>query len=240
MVLIGGASAAYAGQLPGPLQTVANRILPGAPGAADATVAAGDETGTPTEGPSTDAAATPTDAATDPGSDPTTDPTADPTKPATDDTPDPKATYEPKPLGAAAYGTCTAYQAGGVATTSTTYLDLAAAAGGADEIDAFCADVIAAKPHPTTKPRKTTPKPRKTKDDVAKDSKPAHPSTAVTPPSDTRHSDTRHSDTPHSDTRHSDTRHSDTPRSDGVTSTHPSTSTAPGTSASSNADGKKK
>ena len=57
--------------------------------------------------------------------------------------------------GSAAHGLCTAFAAGGLATTSTAYRSLAEAAGGASSIEAYCAAVPApAKPSagPTTKP----------------------------------------------------------------------------------------
>jgi len=68
---------------------------------------------------------------------------------ATDKTATPSATGTPKASHSSngvgpAYGLCTAYRKGGLATTSTKYRELAKAAGGADRISAVCADV----PHP--------------------------------------------------------------------------------------------
>jgi hypothetical protein len=57
--------------------------------------------------------------------------------------------------GSAAHGLCTAFAAGGLATTSTAYGSLAEAAGGASRIEAYCAAVPApGEPStgPTTKP----------------------------------------------------------------------------------------
>jgi hypothetical protein len=50
----------------------------------------------------------------------------------------------PDAKGSAAYGLCTAYTHGGLATTSTAYRNLATAAGGSTKISAYCATV----PHP--------------------------------------------------------------------------------------------
>jgi hypothetical protein len=61
----------------------------------------------------------------------------------------------PDATGSAAHGLCTAFTAGGLSTKSTAYASLADAAGGADQIAAYCATV--AKPgspstHPTPQP----------------------------------------------------------------------------------------
>jgi hypothetical protein len=79
----------------------------------------------------------------------------------------PEATSKPHPsrsagddkgldaTGAAAHGLCTAFAAGGLPTTSTAYQSLAEAAGGADDIEAYCATVAkpgASSTHPTTRP----------------------------------------------------------------------------------------
>jgi hypothetical protein len=47
----------------------------------------------------------------------------------------------PDATGPAAYGLCTAYTHGGLATTSTAYQSLSKAAGGTDQIKSFCATV---------------------------------------------------------------------------------------------------
>jgi hypothetical protein len=61
----------------------------------------------------------------------------------------------PDATGAAREGLCTAFQHGGLATTSTAYRNLAAAAGGAAEVADFCApwaDGSAPASQPSTKP----------------------------------------------------------------------------------------
>jgi hypothetical protein len=66
---------------------------------------------------------------------------------ATTTTPTPRSTGSsdaapgPNATGPAAYGLCTAYTHGGLATTSTAYRSLSVAAGGADQIGSFCAAV---------------------------------------------------------------------------------------------------
>jgi hypothetical protein len=76
-----------------------------------------------------------------------------------DPTTSPRASRTVEATDPAAHGLCTAFKAGGLATTSTTYLALAEAAGGPAGIPAFCATVVAPgrpgdKPsvHPTGKP----------------------------------------------------------------------------------------
>jgi hypothetical protein len=111
LAALAGAAAAYTGTLPGALQNVAHHAI-GAPAA------------NPADQPSSHA-----------------------NDHATDKTPSPHATGPsdstrgPDASGPAAYGLCTAYTHGGLATTSTAYRSLSAAAGGADQIQAFCAAI---------------------------------------------------------------------------------------------------
>ena len=141
IVLGGGATAAFAGDLPAPLQTVAHRTL-GAPAPALAADEAGAET--PESGdPATE----------DPAS--TDDPTATEEPTSTDDpasTEDPEADGTPSATpvgpdgtGPAAYGLCTAYTHGGLAPSSVAYGNLAVAAGGEEGLTDYCDAVIAAK-----------------------------------------------------------------------------------------------
>jgi hypothetical protein len=168
LLLTGVSAAAYAGALPGPLQTVADRMM--SAGTADSTPAAGlpsDES-------------TPTDETT-PESTPTEEPTSSPEA-------DPSTTVKNNATGPAAYGLCTAFTKGGLAPTSTSYANLVAAAGGVDQVDAYCADVIAAKKgaDPTAKPPKTTHEKKAkrmpdkpVKDKAPKDKAPKDASTAL-------------------------------------------------------------
>jgi hypothetical protein len=109
-------AAAYTGSLPGPLQRVAHSVV-GAPaddqGSGDATDEATDEA---------------TDSAT-----PTESPTGSDTS---------HAAVGPDATGPAAFGLCTAWSKGGLATTSVSYLNLSTAAGGADGIAAYCATIV--------------------------------------------------------------------------------------------------
>jgi hypothetical protein len=123
LAIAGTAAAAYTGSLPVGLQSVAHQTI-GAPAATPS----GDTTSTPESDP-TDTAE-PTDTA-----DPTT--TADPTSTATPVGPD--------ATGPAAFGLCTAYTHGGLATSSVAYSALVKAAGDASKIGAYCATVS----HPT-------------------------------------------------------------------------------------------
>lgn len=111
-------AAAYTGSLPGPLQRVAHDVV-GAPA---------DDQG---DGQASD---DPTDGATD---SPTGTPTGSPT-----DSPSSHSAVGPDATGPAAFGLCTAWTKGGLATTSVAYRNLETAAGGADGIAAYCATVV--------------------------------------------------------------------------------------------------
>jgi hypothetical protein len=63
------------------------------------------------------------------------------TAPKADPTTSPRASHRVDATDAAAHGLCTAFAAGGLATTSTAYRSLAEAAGGPAGIPAFCATV---------------------------------------------------------------------------------------------------
>ncbi len=180
-LLMGGMSAAaYAGQLPGPLQAVANRVLPGAPSPAGAT-APEPSSDTSSADPTTDSTADPT---AEPGADPTTEPGMDPAS-------DP-ASAEPgeePALGAAAYGLCTAYRSGGLPRTSARYAELVAVAEGEAALDGYCSKVVAAKhpTKPTTKARKAKPaKPAKPAKSTQQ-AEPVEPETAATSSPSVRH-----------------------------------------------------
>lgn len=118
VVIGGGTAAAYTGSLPVPLQTLAHDTI-GAPAAH------------PHATSSEDAApdATDTGAPGGPQSAPA-DPSASPSG--------------PDATGPAAFGLCTAFTHGGLATGSIAYQSLVTAAGGADKITAYCATI----PHP--------------------------------------------------------------------------------------------
>jgi hypothetical protein len=128
---VGGfAAAAYANVLPGPLQNVAHNVIGAAASQDHRTPTASDET-TETE---------------------PTEPT--PTE-ATPTAPTPSATpVGPDATGNAMYGLCTAWAASSVhgnAMNAVAFRNLATAAGGADNIPAFCAAVTPPGP-PTTHP----------------------------------------------------------------------------------------
>jgi len=108
-------AAAYTGSLPGPLQRAAHSVI-GAP--------AEDDQG------SDEATDEPTGSSTGTS---TESPTATSTK---------TNGVGPDATGPAAFGLCNAWSHGGLATTSVSYRNLAAAAGGADGIEAYCATVI--------------------------------------------------------------------------------------------------
>lgn len=85
------------------------------------------------------------------------------TTPTTPETPAPSATGRPATAtpvgpdasGSAAFGLCTAWGKGGLATKSVAYDSLVKAAGGADKIKAYCATVAhpgKAESHPTGEP----------------------------------------------------------------------------------------
>src|SRR4051794_32780107 len=115
-------AAAYTGSLPGPLQRAAHSVV-GAPAGDDSSDQAGDDptgspTDTPTGSPSETATETPTGASTS------------------------HSPVGPDATGAAAFGLCTAWSKGGLATTSVAYRHLSTAAGGADGIAAYCATIV--------------------------------------------------------------------------------------------------
>ncbi|MFL6100547.1 MAG: hypothetical protein ACJ71T_11395 [Actinomycetales bacterium] len=111
-------AAAYTGSLPGPLQRAAHSVI-GAPAEGDQ---GSDEA---TDGPSGTPTGSPTGTSTE-------SPTATSTK---------TNGVGPDATGPAAFGLCNAWSHGGLATTSVSYRNLAAAAGGADGIKAYCATV---------------------------------------------------------------------------------------------------
>jgi hypothetical protein len=113
----GTAAAAYTGSLPTPLQQAAHGLI-GAPAPTESEIAE----------PTAAATATPTATAT-PGPGSTTDPTASP--------------VGPDATGPAAFGLCTAFTHGGLATSSTAYASLVTAAGGANALTSYCATVSA-------------------------------------------------------------------------------------------------
>ncbi len=119
-------AAAYTGSLPGPLQRAAHSAI-GAPaadqGSDDGTDQAGDDpTGSPTDTPT----GSPSETATE-----------TPTGGTTSHSP-----VGPDATGAAAFGLCTAWSKGGLATTSVAYRNLSTAAGGPDGITAYCASIV--------------------------------------------------------------------------------------------------
>ncbi|MGH1524162.1 hypothetical protein ACRAWC_09015 [Leifsonia sp. L25] len=137
----GTAAAAYADALPTGLQDEAHTLI-GAPTAA------------PTDDPTEPPTAEPTDSATDV---PTPTPTPDPTST--------EVPVGPDAAGPDAHGLCTAFEHGGLASTSVAYASLAKASGGAGSIDTYCATIIAPghaddhraapTPPPTTAPSGT-------------------------------------------------------------------------------------
>lgn len=125
LAIAGTAAAAYTGSLPVGLQNLAHHTI-GAP----ASTPSGDPTSTPESDPTTSADPTDTPEPTD---------TADPTG-----TSDPSSTATPvgpDATGPAAFGLCTAYTHGGLATSSVAYKSLVKAAGTAGGIGAYCATV---------------------------------------------------------------------------------------------------
>jgi hypothetical protein len=111
-------AAAYTGSLPGPLQRAAHSVV-GAPAADESSDQAGD----------------------DPTGSPTDTPTESPTETATGG-PTSHAPVGPDATGPAAFGLCTAWSKGGLATASVAYRNLSTAAGGADGIAAYCATIV--------------------------------------------------------------------------------------------------
>ncbi len=77
-----------------------------------------------------------------PSDDPTAEPTAVPT-------PAPTGAHGPDATGAAAFGLCTAYAAGGLDSRSVAYAALLSAAGSASIAD-YCAPVLSSHHQPTT------------------------------------------------------------------------------------------
>ncbi len=107
---VGTAAAAFTGSLPDQLQDVAHHAV-GAPASGHGSTATREPSARPTSRPTATATAGPS---TQPG-------------------------RGPDATGDAQKGLCTAFLHGGLATTSTAYRNLAAAAGGTDGIDDFCA-----------------------------------------------------------------------------------------------------
>jgi len=154
-LITGMSAAAYAGALPAPFQDVAHHVLLDSLGTSPRHSAGSATTGRPSAPPSTSAPhRTGEHSAPVPGVTGTETRASDATAPS------PEATREgaPSPSGlpslppgaqdwAGAYGACTAYTAGHLPTTSSSYGRLVAAAGGADQVGAFCAQVVAAWPH---------------------------------------------------------------------------------------------
>jgi hypothetical protein len=126
-----GVAAAYAGTLPRGLQSSAHRFLGAQAPPESSGSAAIVPSSQPTPHPSDSQARRP---ATPPA---TTDgtPSVRPTPPDID----------------GAHGRCTAWSKGGLAATSTSYHRLMADAGGADEINAYCASILEKPPKPTHK-----------------------------------------------------------------------------------------
>ena len=91
-----------------------------------------------------------------PGQDRTADPTDNPTGSPTG-TPTPTSTNGPDATGPAAFGLCTAFEHGGLHSTSTAYAALVTAAKGASNIGSYCATITGARstpvPHPTHTPK---------------------------------------------------------------------------------------
>jgi hypothetical protein len=123
---VSGAAAAYTGALPNSLQASAHRYL-GAPSVKPAD----DPTDSPTDSPTDEPTGTPTGSPTDTG---TESPTSGPT--------DTRPGVGPDATGPAAFGLCTAWSHGGLATTSVAYRNLETVAGGSTGITAYCAGVL--------------------------------------------------------------------------------------------------
>lgn len=139
-ITVGGtAAAAYADALPGGLQEEAHTLI-----------------GAPTASPSADPTALPTAEPTDSAT-PTSTPTSTPS-------PDPTSTdvpVGPDASGPAAHGLCTAFEHGGLASTSVAFASLERASGGVDKIDAYCATIV--EPEHSGDDRHTsTPEPAET------------------------------------------------------------------------------
>jgi hypothetical protein len=136
----GTGAAAYTGSLPGPLQRAAHSMV-GAPADQEDS---GDTPDPSTAEPTGDPSATSTGQLSETGSH---SPSGSPTS---------AAGVGPDATGPAAFGLCTAWSKGGLATTSVAYRNLATAAGGADGIAAYCATVV--KPGHGSTHGKGTPK----------------------------------------------------------------------------------
>lgn len=163
VVAAAGTGAAYAGVLPAAVQHTAHDLI-GAP-QPQTSVQAGvsaeaTATATPTATPTSTPIATPT---------PTATPTATTTVKATPTGPD--------ATGSAAFGLCNAFGHGGLATSSTAYASLVAAAKASANIATYCATITTQSdsaahkpvasshspaPVPTTTPRITLPTPAAT------------------------------------------------------------------------------
>src|SRR5579875_890302 len=132
LLLTGGVAAAATGSLPGPAQSAASHVL------SDVGISVpnghGGHSGTGTSGASSSQGSANGHAANATGPDAT---------------------------GPAAYGLCTAFKAGGLNQHSVAYRNLAKAAGGASNIDTYCASV--------SKPTTTTTQGNGTGDDTSSD-----------------------------------------------------------------------
>lgn len=119
-ITVGGTAAvAYADALPTGLQDAAHSLI-GAPTAAT------------TDGPVGPPSVEATDSATDV-----------PTAARTPNLTSTEVPVGPDATGPAAHGLCTAFEHGGLASTSVAFASLVKAAGSADLIDAYCATVVA-------------------------------------------------------------------------------------------------
>ncbi len=152
VLAVGGVAAAYAGGLPRSAQRAAHRLI-GAP-------APGSHSTRETTAPSSAR----TNAATRPSSGGASSSAAAGSRTAGSTTAGPagsdRTTMAP-PTDPAAFGQCTAWSKGGLASTSAAYRKLATAAGGEAGIPAYCAAVLAAEAGETGDGH--APKPSKTK-----------------------------------------------------------------------------
>jgi hypothetical protein len=148
--------AAETGSLPTPVQQAAHRVAGGlgVPAATSAPVRTADASPEPSDSP-------------EPGS------SAQPS-------PSPSEGHGPDATGPAAKGLCTAYNSGrkaGRSTDSTAFQALAAAAGGTDGIDAYCAQVLAS---PTPDPSESDPSNPDPSDPASPDQQGTHADSAAT------------------------------------------------------------
>ncbi len=132
----GTTAAAYTGVLPAPIQSAAHDII-GAPAPSELNATATDETQVePTPEPEDSVAPEET---VDPSPEPT-EPITESIEPAPEES-EPAGAKGPDAPGSSAYGLCAAFNAGGLAASSTTFTSLVTAAGSEENISAYCADV---------------------------------------------------------------------------------------------------